>query len=75
MAMVLAETLAEPCVAEGGDLGQRPLARDAQGRRRRDLHDSRRAGSLAAAAAAVLPAGPRPARRAHFGSCPRSATW
>ena len=75
MAMVLAETLPEPLAAEGGDLGERPVARDAQGRRRRDLHrratsrGSRRRGSAASSCGAAGRA------RARSGSSPRSATW
>ena len=62
MAMVLAETLDQPLAPEGRNLGQRPVARDAQDRRRRDLHHPRRSGGFARAAAAVLPAGARPPR-------------
>ena len=61
MAMVLAETISGLLVAEGGDLGERPFARDAQACGRRNLHDPRCAGSLAGAAQAVLLAGTRPA--------------
>ena len=63
MAMVLAETIQWRHGSEGGDLGQRPVAGDAQGRRRRDLHHARRAGRFARAAPAVLLAGTRPTRR------------
>ena len=47
MAMVLAESLRQHLAAEGRDLGQRPVARDAQDRRRRDLHHARRPGGFA----------------------------
>ena len=63
MAMVPGRVAHQPLAAEGRNLGQRPLARDAQDCRRRDLHHPRRTGSFARAAPAVLPARARPARR------------
>ena len=67
------DTLPAP-VAEGRDLGQRPVPGDAQGRRRRDLHVPGRSGRFAPAASAVLLAGRRASRRLISRSSPRSAT-
>ena len=75
MAMVLAESINEPFVAEAGNLGERPFARDAQARGRRDLHDPRRAGRSRRRGCRrffLLGRGLGPVR---FASCPRSATW
>ena len=61
-------------VAEGRDLGQRPVAGDAQGGRRRDLHLPRRPGRLAASGSGGSSCWAAGRARARFGSSPRSAT-
>ena len=62
----------QPGVPEGGDLCQRLVAGDAQGCRRRRLHDARRSRSLAGAAPTVLPLGAR-AARGFISSRPRNS--